>query len=161
MIVSTRSVDASLAHRPAKTVEAARVLGGLKRRPGIRQFGLSRPLFAGEIALQVSDEITHHDTLLWPVVRVAGDKPRLRVGSRIRRRGWGSQYQPGSSAHRSRPVRNAVWRPPFVMYYRTCGLPAVRTDLAASGFTVTTVPLTALGRRQDGTPRYRLVLARA
>jgi SAM-dependent methyltransferase len=57
-------------------------------------------------------------------------------------------------------VRNAVWRPPFVMYYRTCPLPAVRNDLTASGFTVTTVPLTALGRRGDGSPRYRLVLAR-
>jgi ubiquinone/menaquinone biosynthesis C-methylase UbiE len=57
-------------------------------------------------------------------------------------------------------VRNAVWRPPFVMYYRTCPLPAVRGDLTASGFTVTTVPLTALGRREDGSPRYRLVVAR-
>jgi ubiquinone/menaquinone biosynthesis C-methylase UbiE len=57
-------------------------------------------------------------------------------------------------------VRNAVWRPPFVMYYRTCPLHAVRDDLTASGFTVTTVPLTALGRGQDGTPRCRLVLAR-
>jgi hypothetical protein len=46
------------------------------------------------------------------------------------------------------------------MYYRTCPLPAVRDDLTASGFTVTTVPLTALGRRQDGSPWYRLVLAR-
>jgi ubiquinone/menaquinone biosynthesis C-methylase UbiE len=58
-------------------------------------------------------------------------------------------------------VRNAVWRPPFVMYYRTCGMPAVRSDLTASGFTVTTVPLTALGRREDGSPWYRLVLARS
>ena len=57
-------------------------------------------------------------------------------------------------------VRNAIWRPPFVMYYRTCPLPAVRDDLIAAGFTVTTVPLTALGRREDGSPRYRLVLAR-
>jgi len=57
-------------------------------------------------------------------------------------------------------VRNAVWRPPFVMYYRTCPLPAVRDDLTAAGFTVTTLPLTALGRREDGSPRYRLVLAR-
>ena len=40
-------------------------------------------------------------------------------------------------------VRNALWRPPFVMYYRTCPLHAVRDDLTASGFTVTTVPLTA------------------
>ncbi len=57
-------------------------------------------------------------------------------------------------------VRNAVWRPPFVMYYRTCPLPALRDDLAAAGFTVTTIPLTALGQRPDGAPRYRLVLAR-
>ncbi|WP_155344649.1 class I SAM-dependent methyltransferase [Acrocarpospora pleiomorpha] len=57
-------------------------------------------------------------------------------------------------------VRNAVWRPPFVMYYGTCYLNAVRNDLTAAGFTVTTVPLTALGRREDGSPRCRLVLAR-
>lgn len=58
-------------------------------------------------------------------------------------------------------VRNALWRPPFVMYYRTCPLDAVRNDLSAAGFTVTTVPLTALGRGKDGGPRCRLVLARA
>jgi hypothetical protein len=46
------------------------------------------------------------------------------------------------------------------MYYRTCPLHAVRNDLTASGFTVMTVPLTALGRREDGNPQYRLVLAR-
>ena len=57
-------------------------------------------------------------------------------------------------------ARNAVWRPQFVMYYRTWPLPAVTDDLTASGFTVTTVPLTALGQRSDGSPRYRLVLAR-
>jgi SAM-dependent methyltransferase len=57
-------------------------------------------------------------------------------------------------------VRNAVWRPQFVMYYRTCPLPAVRADLAAAGFSSTLVPLAALGQRQDGSPRYGLVLAR-
>jgi SAM-dependent methyltransferase len=57
-------------------------------------------------------------------------------------------------------VRNAVWRPPFVMYYRTCPLHAVRSGLTASGFTVTTVPSMALGQREDGSPRCRLVLAR-
>ena len=57
-------------------------------------------------------------------------------------------------------VRNAVWRPPFVMYYRTCPLSAVRGDLTAAGFTVTTVPLTALGQREDGSSPYQLVLAR-
>jgi len=52
-------------------------------------------------------------------------------------------------------VRNAVWSPPFVMYYRTCPLHAVRNDLTASGFTVTTVPLMALRptrRRQPEVP---------
>ena len=57
-------------------------------------------------------------------------------------------------------VRNALWRPPFVMYYRTCPLPAVCSDLTASGFTVTTVPLTTLGPGRDGNPRCLLVLAR-
>ena len=57
-------------------------------------------------------------------------------------------------------VRNAVWRPPFVMYYRTSRLPAVRDDLTAAGFTVRVVALTALGRHRDGSPRCRLILAR-
>jgi ubiquinone/menaquinone biosynthesis C-methylase UbiE len=57
-------------------------------------------------------------------------------------------------------VRNAVWRPPFVMYYRTCPLPALRGDLTAAGFSVSTAPLAALGRREDGSPRFHLVLAR-
>jgi ubiquinone/menaquinone biosynthesis C-methylase UbiE len=57
-------------------------------------------------------------------------------------------------------VRNAVWRPAFVMYYRTWPLRAVCRDLTASGFAVTTVPLTGLGQREDGSPRGRLILAR-
>jgi ubiquinone/menaquinone biosynthesis C-methylase UbiE len=57
-------------------------------------------------------------------------------------------------------IRNAVWRPKFVMYYRTCPLDAVREDLMAAGFAVTVLPLTALGQRTDGSPRYGLVLAR-
>jgi ubiquinone/menaquinone biosynthesis C-methylase UbiE len=57
-------------------------------------------------------------------------------------------------------VRNAVWRPPFVMYYRTSPLPAVHDDLTAAGFTVSTVALPDLGRHRDGSPRYRLILAR-
>ncbi len=57
-------------------------------------------------------------------------------------------------------VRNAVWRPPFVMYYRTFPLGGVRTDLRAAGFTVETLPLDHFGRRRDGTPNWRLVLAR-
>jgi len=57
-------------------------------------------------------------------------------------------------------VRNTLWWPAFAMYYRICPLPVVRSDLTAAGFTVTTIPLAALGRREDGSPRYRLVLAR-
>jgi SAM-dependent methyltransferase len=57
-------------------------------------------------------------------------------------------------------ARNAVWRPPFVMYYRTTPPQAIHDDLAAAGFTVRDVPLTALGRYGDGSPRFRLVLAR-
>jgi ubiquinone/menaquinone biosynthesis C-methylase UbiE len=57
-------------------------------------------------------------------------------------------------------VRNAVWRPPFVMYYRTSPLSAVRDDLTAAGFTATAVDLTELGRHGDGSPRCRLILAR-
>ena len=41
-------------------------------------------------------------------------------------------------------VRNAVWRPPFVMYYRTTPLAALRDDLTAAGFAVTAVPLSGL-----------------
>ncbi|WP_035855884.1 class I SAM-dependent methyltransferase [Cryptosporangium arvum] len=57
-------------------------------------------------------------------------------------------------------VRNAVWRPPFVMYYRTSALPAVRADLSAAGFTPTSVELTAAGEYRPGSPRCLLVLAR-
>jgi SAM-dependent methyltransferase len=57
-------------------------------------------------------------------------------------------------------VRNAVWRPPFVMYYLTCPLQALRDDLTGCGFTVTTVPLMALDGPEHASPRYRLVLAR-
>ena len=58
-------------------------------------------------------------------------------------------------------ARNALWRPPFVMYYRTGSLAALRIDLAAAGFSMPSVtPLTALGRRDDGSPRCGLILAR-
>ncbi|RMI39846.1 class I SAM-dependent methyltransferase [Streptomyces triticirhizae] len=59
-------------------------------------------------------------------------------------------------------VRNALWRPPFVMYYRTFPLSVARAELAEAGFAVGTVPLSLpeLGERPDGTPRCRLVLAR-
>lgn len=57
-------------------------------------------------------------------------------------------------------IRNAVWRPRFVMYYRTFGLTAVRERLTGAGFEVETLPIEALGRREDGSPRCRLVVAR-
>jgi SAM-dependent methyltransferase len=57
-------------------------------------------------------------------------------------------------------VRNALWRPPFVMYYRTFPLRDVRDDLARAGFRVELLPLEEFGRRPDGSPRCRLVVAR-
>ena len=57
-------------------------------------------------------------------------------------------------------VRNAIWRPPFVMYYRTTPLAALRHDLTAAGFTAEAIALTALGRRRDGSPRCWLMLGR-
>ena len=57
-------------------------------------------------------------------------------------------------------VRNAVWRPPFVMYYRTTPLLAICDDLSAAGFTVSVDALPALGRHRNGRPRCVLVRAR-
>ncbi|WP_190126643.1 class I SAM-dependent methyltransferase [Streptomyces inusitatus] len=57
-------------------------------------------------------------------------------------------------------VRNLVWRPPFVMYYRTFRLADVHGELRRAGFSVELRPLEELGRRPDGSPRCRLVLAR-
>ncbi|MFD4749772.1 class I SAM-dependent methyltransferase [Streptomyces rubiginosohelvolus] len=56
-------------------------------------------------------------------------------------------------------VRNALWRPQFVMYYRTFRLGDVLEDLTRAGFAVRLTPLTELGRRPDGSPRARLVVA--
>ncbi|MEU4179185.1 class I SAM-dependent methyltransferase [Streptomyces sp. NPDC026589] len=56
-------------------------------------------------------------------------------------------------------VRNALWRPPFVMYYRTFPLGDVLEDLTQAGFAVRLLPLTELGPRPDGSPRARLVVA--
>jgi hypothetical protein len=53
-----------------------------------------------------------------------------------------------------------VRRPPFVMYYLTGRLPALRGDLAAAGFTATAIPLTALGPGGDQASSCLLVLAR-
>ncbi|WP_328316041.1 class I SAM-dependent methyltransferase [Streptomyces sp. NBC_00388] len=57
-------------------------------------------------------------------------------------------------------VRNVLWRPQFVMYYRTFPLGAVRDDLVREGFSVELLPLEEFGRRPDGSPRCRLVVAR-
>ncbi|MEU3000047.1 class I SAM-dependent methyltransferase [Streptomyces sp. NPDC006995] len=56
-------------------------------------------------------------------------------------------------------VRNALWHPRFVMYYRTFRLGDVLEDLTRAGFAVRLMPLTGLGRRPDGSPRARLVVA--
>ncbi|MEU5434264.1 class I SAM-dependent methyltransferase [Streptomyces sp. NPDC020719] len=58
-------------------------------------------------------------------------------------------------------VRNAVWRPRFVMYYRDFTLSEVREELIRAGFTVELRELPEVGRRADGTPRCRLVVATA
>jgi SAM-dependent methyltransferase len=56
-------------------------------------------------------------------------------------------------------VRNAVWRPPFVMYYREFRLDDVRRELARAGFSVELYALPEFGRRSDGSPRCRMVVA--
>ncbi|MGQ5634774.1 MULTISPECIES: class I SAM-dependent methyltransferase [unclassified Streptomyces] len=57
-------------------------------------------------------------------------------------------------------VRNALWRPPFVMYYRAFRLGRVLAELERAGFAVDLHALPAFGRREDGSPRARLVVAR-
>ncbi|WP_399082567.1 class I SAM-dependent methyltransferase [Streptomyces sp. BBFR2] len=57
-------------------------------------------------------------------------------------------------------VRNAVWRPPFVMYYRPFRPGEVRAALERAGFAVGLRALPELGTRPDGAPRCRLVVAR-
>ncbi|MDG9689752.1 class I SAM-dependent methyltransferase [Streptomyces mutabilis] len=57
-------------------------------------------------------------------------------------------------------VRNALWRPPFVMYYRTFRLGDVGRELARAGFRADLRALPEFGYRPDGSPRARLVVAR-
>ncbi|MFD7133440.1 class I SAM-dependent methyltransferase [Streptomyces sp. NPDC059894] len=57
-------------------------------------------------------------------------------------------------------VRNALWRPPFVMYYRAFRLGEVRRELERAGFRVTLRALPEFGTRSDGSPRVRMVEAR-
>ncbi|MFE2987519.1 class I SAM-dependent methyltransferase [Streptomyces sp. NPDC059262] len=56
-------------------------------------------------------------------------------------------------------VRNALWRPPFVMYYRGFRLGDVRSELVRAGFDVELRALPELGERSDGSPRCRLLVA--
>ncbi|MEH0542032.1 class I SAM-dependent methyltransferase [Streptomyces sp. B21-105] len=56
-------------------------------------------------------------------------------------------------------VRNALWRPPFVMYYRAFRLGEVRRELLRAGFHVELRALPDFGVREDGSPRVRLVEA--
>lgn len=57
-------------------------------------------------------------------------------------------------------VRNAVWRPPFVMYYRAFRLGEVRSELTRAGFQVELQALPEFGRQRDGSPHVRMVVAR-
>ncbi|MEV6586906.1 class I SAM-dependent methyltransferase [Streptomyces acidicola] len=56
-------------------------------------------------------------------------------------------------------VRNAVWHPPFVMYYRAFRLGDVRRELERAGFDVELYALPEFGSRRDGSPRCRMVVA--
>ncbi|MFD6919302.1 methyltransferase domain-containing protein [Streptomyces sp. NPDC059944] len=56
-------------------------------------------------------------------------------------------------------VRNAVLRPAFVMYYREFRLGDVRRELARAGFRTELRALPEFGRRKDGSPRARMVVA--
>ncbi|MEU2156386.1 methyltransferase domain-containing protein [Streptomyces sp. NPDC019396] len=57
-------------------------------------------------------------------------------------------------------VRNAVWSPRFVMYYRTFPLAEVSSELVRVGFEVELRTLAGLGWRDDGSPRAVLLVAR-
>ncbi|MEV6194901.1 methyltransferase domain-containing protein [Streptomyces sp. NPDC051920] len=56
-------------------------------------------------------------------------------------------------------VRNAVRRPTFVMYYRTFRLADVERELTRAGFRTDLHALDEFGRRRDGSPRARMVVA--
>lgn len=76
-----------------------------------------------------------------------------RIGSRLYWTLWGFD-----AAMR---VRNLVWHPPFVMYYRTFRLSDVLSELTAAGFTTELLPLDGFGPpAAGGSPRCALVVAR-
>ncbi|MXM65942.1 methyltransferase domain-containing protein [Streptomyces sp. HUCO-GS316] len=57
-------------------------------------------------------------------------------------------------------LRNAVWRPRFVMYYRAFRFGDVLRELERAGFRVDLQVLPEFGPRRDGSPRVRMVVAR-
>ncbi|MEV5917988.1 class I SAM-dependent methyltransferase [Streptomyces pseudogriseolus] len=74
--------------------------------------------------------------------------------------------RPGSLAHAMllgfdtvMRVRNAVWRPPFVMYYRAVRFGDLWRGLEGAGFRVEFLALPEFGRRRDRSPRVRLIVA--
>ena len=82
---------------------------------------------------------------------------------------WRGRHCPLSRAATTCLLRNSTTRlfaPPMESLTCSPASTALRAggifgnDLTAAGFTVTTVPLTTLGQREDGSPRYRFVLAR-
>lgn len=101
------------------------------------------------------------------------DRPALFAGVRDVLRPGGrfvlplaAPPRPGSSAYwtlwafdAAMRVRNALWRPPFVMYYRTMRLGAVQQELYEAGFEVELHPLEEYGYRPDGSPHAGLVVA--
>ncbi|WP_370086492.1 class I SAM-dependent methyltransferase [Streptacidiphilus sp. MAP12-16] len=109
-------------------------------------FGHFLPQERPALFAQVHDVLVPGGRFAFPIAAPA------RVGSRLYWALWGFD----AAMH----VRNALLHPPFVMYYRTFQLAAVRAELETAGFAVETMPLTELGLRADGSPRCRLVVAR-
>jgi SAM-dependent methyltransferase len=56
-------------------------------------------------------------------------------------------------------VRNLLWHPPFVMYYRAVRPSRLRQDLLRAGFAVRMRALPELGRLPGGAPRCRMLVA--
>ena len=71
----------------------------------------------------------------------------------------GSEYWTLWAFDAAMRVRNTLWRPPFVMYYRTMRLGAIQRELYEAGFGVELHPLEEYGARPDGSPRAALVVA--
>ncbi|MEU4061686.1 methyltransferase domain-containing protein [Streptomyces wedmorensis] len=109
-------------------------------------FGHFLPAAQRTLFAQVHASLRPGGTFAFPVV---APPP---VGSRLYWVLWGFD-----AAMR---VRNALWRPPFVMYYRTFRLTDVHDRLREAGFDVSLTAVESLGRREDGSPVCRLVVAR-